>query len=411
MQAAGDGSSYYSDPHVFPLADEAPQPQRRGHARVLLFSQRNVERPVWHGGMYEFEDILASIDDVRMLAPKRRTGSRALRLGRQLHSTARERFGLTRLLNSEPIRVDGHYDLFFAVFHFAWQVSYLHQLKEWRERSTKAVCFIIEQWLPEIDDVAPYVEMLESFDHVFVFSRWSIPPMRALSGTSVEYLPIGADALASCPYPAMPPRGIDVFSMGRRTSGAHQGFVRMMREERLSYVFDSVNAGRDLWVNHVEHRALIRHLLKRSRYFLAYRHNDSPAFRVRTGGEEAIPSRYFESIAGGPVVIGSVPRSDDFRALFDWPDAAIEVPDSKDEIESAILSLDAQPDRLVRARTLNVVNALRRHDWVYRWQRILRVAGLPEHRGTTSRVAALASLAMQVAQHGGAIADTLPPFV
>jgi hypothetical protein len=110
-------------------------------------------------------------------------------------------------------------------------------------------------------------------------------------------------------------------------------------------------------------------------------------------------------------VIGSVPRSEDFRTLFDWPDAAIEVPDSKDEIERAILSLDAQPDRLARARTQNVVNSLLRHDWVYRWQRILRVAGLAEHHGATSRVAALATLAMQVAQHGGAIADTLPPFV
>jgi len=370
---------------------------------VLLFSQRNVERPVWHGGMYEFEDILASIDDVRMLAPRRQSGSRALRLGRQLHSTARERFGLTRLLNSEPIRVDGHYDLFFAVFHFAWQASYLHQLKEWRERSKKAVCFIIEQWVTELDDVAPYVEMLESFDHVFVFSRWSIPPMRALSGTSVDYMPIGTDALASCPYPDLPRRVIDVYSMGRRTNGAHEGFVRLMREERLSYVFDSVNAGKDPWVNHVEHRALMRHMLKRSRYFLAYRHNDSPAFRVRTGGEEAIPSRYFESTAGGPIVIGSVPRGDDFRALFDWPDAAIEIPDSKDEIERAIQVLDEQPDRLARARTLNVVNSLLRHDWVYRWQRVLQVAGLAEHPATTNRVAALVNLAVQVAHAGSAI--------
>jgi len=72
---------------------------------------------------------------------------------------------------------------------------------------------------------------------------------------------------------------------------------------------------------------------------------------------------------------------------------------------------DEQPDRLARARTLNVVNSLLRHDWVYRWQRILEVAGRDEQPATTNRVAALTNLAVQMAQPGTAIADTLPPFV
>ena len=40
--------SYYGSGRIFPLAYDTAAPPRQD-ARVLLFSQRNVERPVWHG--------------------------------------------------------------------------------------------------------------------------------------------------------------------------------------------------------------------------------------------------------------------------------------------------------------------------------------------------------------------------
>ena len=43
----------------------------------------------------------------------------------------------------------------------------------------------------------------------------------------------------------------------------------------------------------------------------------------------------------------------------------------------------------LRARTLNIINALRRHDWVYRWQVVLDAAGLPHPHGVTERIARL----------------------
>ena len=383
--------SYYGSGRIFPLAYDTATPPRQD-ARVLLFSQRNVERPVWHGGMYEFEDVIMSVENARMLAPHRRPGSRAVRVARKLPSIVRQTLGFARLPESERIRVDGTFDLFFAVLHFAWQAAYLRHLN-WRRQSRKAICFIIEQWAPAVDDAEPYLEMLREFDHVFVFSRWSIPRMQSITGTRVDYLPIGADALASCPYPACVPRTIDAFSMGRRTPHVHNALLRLMEEERISYVFDSVRAGMDTWVNYREHRALLRHLLKRSRYALAFRHNDSAHFVERTGGEEAIPSRYFESIAGGPVILGSAPECSDYRENFDWPDAVIPLPTEASAIEETLWDLDVQPDRLARARANNVVNALRRHDWAYRWQTILSIAGLSESPLLRERIANLHLLA------------------
>jgi Glycosyl transferases group 1 len=399
-------SYYYGDPRLFELAEDASPAKAAENARVLIFSQRNVERPVWHGGMYEFEDVIMSIDAAHMLAPPRRAGTRAIRLGRQLHDRARTRLGLPRLPDSDSIQVEGTFDLFFAVFHFPWQVSYLRQVKDWRRKSRKAVCFIIEQWLPEIEDAKPYLKMLGEFDHIFVFSRRSLPQLQAGSGTTVEYMPIGADTLASCPYPSPPPRTIDVYSMGRRRPEVHEVMLRLMREERISYIFDAFSAGRDPWINYVDQRMLLRHLLKRSRYFLAYRHNDSPEFRARTGGEEAIPSRYFESVASGPVILGSTPDCDDYRMNFDWPDATIPLPADAEAVEDTLRDLDAQPDRIARASANNIINALRRHDWVYRWQAILAAAGLTELPGINNRVAVLDSLA-EVVCNGAAYLSLL----
>lgn len=386
------GSAYYGSPRLFSLAGGVPTSPARD-ARVLLFSQRYIEQPVWHGGMYEFEDLLLGFDDVQLLAPRRQTCSAPTRFGRQLHASARLRLGLPRIPDSEAIRVEGNYDLFFAVFHFTWQATYLRQLRDWRKRCRKAVCFIIEQWQPGLATSRAYLEMLGEFDHVFVFSRWSIPEMRSASGTTVTYLPIATDALASCPYPQTPPRTIDIFSMGRTVECVHDVLLKCMQDERLTYLFDSISVGRVPSVNHVEHRMLLRHLLKRSQYFLAFRHNDSPEFLERTGGEEAIASRYFEAIAGGPVLLGSAPECQDYRDLFDWPDALIPLPADEDGIVRTLQDLDEQPERRARASACNVLQALRRHDWVHRWQTILRAAGLSDSAGMTQRVAQLIMMA------------------
>jgi hypothetical protein len=70
----------------------------------------------------------------------------------------------------------------------------------------------------------------------------------------------------------------------------------------------------------------------------------------------------FESIAGGPVILGSEPNCSDFQTNFDWPDAVIPLPTEPSAIEETLRSLEAEPDRVARASVANVMNALRRHD-------------------------------------------------
>ena len=73
---ASSYNSYYGTPRVFSLAEGDTPTYGPRNARVLIFSQRNIERPVWHGGMYEFEDVIMSIDDARMIAPNRQSRTR-----------------------------------------------------------------------------------------------------------------------------------------------------------------------------------------------------------------------------------------------------------------------------------------------------------------------------------------------
>ena len=87
--------------------------------------------------------------------------------------------------------------------------------------------------------------------------------------------------------------------------------------------------------------------------------------------------RFFEGAAGGAIMLGIPPNGAAFQGNFDWPDAVIHTPGDGSQIAALIADLDGQPDRLNRVRRDNVVNSLRRHDWIYRWRRILETFGLP----------------------------------
>jgi hypothetical protein len=396
-----------STPFIHDLEPDSPRLPAPRDPRVLLFSQRFLDRPVWQGAMYEFEDIIAEVDAVQMLAPRRHHASVGTRLRRRLAAEARRRLGLPpaeepielREADSALIRIDSDYDLFCAIFHFVWQAAYLSQLRNWRRRCRKAVCFILEQWLTRVETNRRFLEMLSEFDQIFVFGRWCIPEIEALTGKPVHYMASGADTKSSFPLLGPARRPIDFYSIGRRLPALHESLLRLAQEQGCTYVFDSVEVGSIPSIDYKEHRDQVRHLLNRSRYFVVFRHNDSPQFRERTGGEEQLSVRFFEGIAGGPVLIGSHPDCEDYRTHFDWPDATIVVPDRERSVEQTLSELEAQPERLAQARRNNVVNALRRHDWVHRWRTMLDSVDLPPTAGMARRTAELDQLAQRAEAH------------
>ena len=173
-----------------------------------------------------------------------------------------------------------------------------------------------------------------------------------------------------------------------------------MRERDLFYYYDTVrsravpNAAMQVTfsvMNHAEHRLKLATLLKRSRYYLASRaraNETDLADKI-----DDISGRFFEGAAAGAIMLGDPPRSGPYLSLFDWPDAVVKMPFDQPEIAAVIEQLDADPERCIRIRRENMINALLRHDGVHRLRKILEDAALPIPEGVLAREGRLRELA------------------
>src|SRR5262245_35558495 len=113
--------------------------------------------------------------------------------------------------------------------------------------------------------------------------------------------------------------------------------------------------------------------------------------------------RCYEGAAGGAVLIGQVPTNCQvFDRDFDWPDAVIDMPFHSTDVGERISALDAEPDRIARIRLNNVVNCLRRHDWVYRWNDIVKILGMEPTTCAFERAERLRNLADHLAKSAAA---------
>jgi len=372
-------------------------------SRVLVLSQRNLHTSKSLTTQFEFEDMLLGLDDVQLLAPGPAPHADTGMMARRIVNGGLQRAGLPRRTppwtkpSMAPARVQGEHDLFFMVVSDSNQLSFLERLKGWRERSRTAVCLLLEVWSRQVPANADYYRILREFDAVYTLTPQSAPALQALGAPLPVFLPVGVDAERSNPlHPrSVPPaRAIDVYAYGRTSPRLHEQLLDLVDTEGLSYQYDTTFQAKV--PDHVEHRALLANSLKRTRYHLAHRINDSPARLHRTGGEESLSTRYFEASASGAVMLGSRPRTPDFDACFDWPDAVIDVPWDCDDVAGVLHDLDGQPDRLAAARAAGVRAALLRHDWAYRWERVLADAGLSVPEQLHTRTARLQEQAATV---------------
>ena len=98
-------------------------------------------------------------------------------------------------------------------------------------------------------------------------------------------------------------------------------------------------------------------------------------------------------------MVGERPNNEEFERLFDWPEAVTQLPYNSCDIDMVIRDLDADPERQGRIRRTDIVKALSRHDWVYRWEAVLKTVGLEPMRGVLQRKEHLRKLAEIVLQN------------
>lgn len=378
----------------------------QGDGAVLQMSRRQIDKLVAYCLQYEFEDATGEMTGADRVTP---TNFSAL-------EKARKAYRLFRMLGRSPdlarrfappppqIRLTRKYELFFPVFNNPYELFSLASIPNWRENCRKAACFINEYW---IHQYRPHylLELLKPFDHIFIAMHHAVEHVAQVTGRPVTYLPLGTDVLRFSPLPQPPPRSIDVCNIGRRSPVTHQVLLRMARERRIHYHYDTISPGganlaqRSFSVDDpAGHRALLGNMVQRSRYFIANRARVNESEYLQHMDE--ISSRFYEGAAAGAVMLGEAPRTDTFRKLFDWPDAVIHLPFDSPDVDQILAALDADPARMEQARRHNLHFGALKHDWVHRLRTVYETLDLPPTPAMRSREARLKVMAEQALNPG-----------
>jgi spore maturation protein CgeB len=365
--------------------------------RICLPTVAAFARKTYQGGFREAEDVLAATDDVDLI-PLELAGGFAFkeRFQRRLlyHDVSRKLAFLNPGL--KPVRLTKEYDLMLLVCPLCWDVRYINAIREWKKHCRVSVCWIDELWAHAVPSYKYWLPLLNEFDHVVLGLKGSVKAVSDTLGRACHFVRGGVDALRFSPYPEPPDRVVDVYSIGRRYDGIHQRLLRLACDRKLFYVYDTLrNTGDIEMQDHRQHRELYANVAKRSRFFMVAAAKAD--LQAHTHGQVEVPFRYFEGAAAGSVLLGHVPDCESFREMFNWPDSVIEVqPDGSDVVE-VLSKLAAQPETLDRISRRNAAEALRRHDWVYRWKQILTIAGLeptPAMKARETRLQELAAMAV-----------------
>ncbi len=363
--------------------------------RILVVSVRGFRFQVANCTIYEFEDIICDLDRVKLYAP-----TQEFDLARRIYRLAKYATGSQNVASAiapfpTEVVLDHEYDLLFVTCDNPWQLHLLESVKNWRDKCRHKACFIMETWKLNFNDWRLAHEPFKNFDHIFLGTANGVETYSEVTGLPCDYLAPAIDALQFCPYPNPPQRMIDVCCVGRRLEETHRAlYQRSQCSDNFFYYYDTINNGKLEVGNPREHRAKLVNLLQRSRYNIAV-HARFNALS-ETGGAQEIGYRYFEGVGAGTLLLGLPPKGDMFPRYFDWEDAVIKVDLYEQDVLEVIQSLNAQPDKVERIRRRNVVNALLKHDWVYRWQHVLATFDLQPSQAVLQRVNRLQSLANSI---------------
>jgi Glycosyl transferases group 1 len=126
-----------------------------------------------------------------------------------------------------------------------------------------------------------------------------------------------------------------------------------------------------------------------------------------TRGQVEVGARYYQGAAAGTVMIGEAANCEAYRELFGWPEAVIQICPNGSDLTAVLSDLDSDPERIAAISRRNAKEALLRQDLVYRWNEMLRVAGIEPSPHMAARERHLKDMADFVAS-AKKKADTAP---
>lgn len=350
--------------------------------KLLLLSERRIADLVAYCLAYEFEDVVATCIETQRIdvidRPALERSRKAYKLARLMGAS----LDLARRFAPRPSArniLDQDYELFFPVFNNGYELYSLECIPNWRERSRKAACYIVE--IP-LEPLPTYlVELLSSFDHIFVGFRSNMQQFSRITGRPCTYLPYAADVLRFAPTFLDQPRPISVCNIGRRSIVTHQALLEHSERNQDFYYYDTVAASGSNLLDRTfrvdcahDHRRMLATILKNTRYFIANRsYVNNPNW---TADLDEISARFYEGAASGAIMMGEAPRTEEFKQQFDWEDAMFGLPFDSPDVGRIIAEFDSDPTRMQAARRRNVREAAKKHDWLHRMEVVFDVLGL-----------------------------------
>jgi glycosyl transferase family 1 len=363
--------------------------------RVLMPTLRKINSHAAWCVLYDFEDVIRVVDDVRMLELERGSWFPARhRAARSLAWHARHPAFTGMNPGLRPVVVDREYDLFVFVCMNFLDLLYLNAISGWQSRCRVKVCFMAEVYSGQVGPYQHFLHALGDFDYVFQSFASSVPAVSRAIGKPCHYVPIAANVLRFTPFPRAPARVIDFMSIGGRAAPVHESLLRLAASRDLLYIYDTLPSELMRPTNGNQHRDLLASMAKRTKFFVV---NVAKVGKTDRGDQSEFGARYMEGLAAGAVLFGRTPTVQSFREEFPWPDAVVEVRDDGSDVEAVFDSVVGNQEELERVSERNAAHALLRHDWGHRWNAILQLAGITPRPALTKRLLALETLARDAA--------------
>jgi hypothetical protein len=361
--------------------------------RICMPTWRNFTRRAFRCGLYEAQDVLVEIDNVDLICLDMTWAAwfkeRWLRI--PLYHDVSKKLIFANL-GLKKIKLGKDYDVFITVCNTYWDLPYINAIERWRDHCKVSVCWIDEMWAAKIPGYKYWLHALSKFDYVFMGCKGSVSALSRALNRPCYWLPGGIDALRFSPFPEPPARVIDVYSIGRRYEGVHSEMLKASARGELFYVHDTLaNFANTEVYDHQQHRNLFANMAKRSHHFVVAAAKINALYE--TLGQVEIGYRYYEGAAAGAVMIGEVPDCEAYRELFGWPEAVIPIQPDGSDIMIVLRDLGSDPERMAAISRRNTKEALLRHDWVYRWNEMFRVAGIEPSPRVAARVRLLKEMA------------------
>jgi spore maturation protein CgeB len=360
--------------------------------RIFMPTARGFKKKAFYCAQYEAQDVLSDVENVDLIHLE---PGRGYKFKEAWQRRLLFRDVTRKLIYANPglhkVRLTQQYDLFLMMCQMDHDFLDISAIEGWQDHCRTSVCWIQEMWAAIIPLCKYWIHSLRRFDHVFVSARGSVTALSDAIGRPCRWLPNAVDTLRFSPYPNPPTRVIDVYSIGRRSEEIHRALLEAARRRDIFYIYDTFGGSLADTLNYREHRDFLSNMAKRSRFFVV-----APAKAGRaeeTQGQVEIGARYYEGASAGTVMIGDAPDCEAFRELFPWQDAVVSLQADGSDVVKVLSSLEAEPERISKISRRNAAEALLRHDWVYRWKEILRIAGVEPSRGMKLREHRLRDLA------------------